>query len=66
MSIIAQITAARIEQGITASQLAEKVGIGRSAMSQIESGRVRPRVETLEKLCSVLGCELKIQPRRKK
>lgn len=40
----------RIKAGLTQEQLAEKSGLSRNSIQKIETGKVSPTVETLEKL----------------
>ena len=41
---------------INQSKLAEKLGIGQSAISQWETGIAQPTAENLTKLADILGC----------
>lgn len=52
-----RLKAARLYHGLTISEVAEKVGISKQAISQFEkrNGSSEPKLETLFKLCSVLG-----------
>ncbi len=43
--------------GYTQQELADKLGVSQPLISRWFSGRVIPRVETLHRLCSVLGME---------
>ena len=43
-------------QGLSQTQLAQQVGITQAFLAEIESGRKRPSIEVLEKLCDRLGC----------
>lgn len=47
----------RKEKGLTQSKLSLKSGVDRSQISDIESNRVKPRMDTLERLAAALGCE---------
>lgn len=49
-----QIKAARTAKGFTQEQLAEKVGIGPSHMSHIESGKTVPSIEVFIALVNAL------------
>lgn len=49
-----RIRSARLEHGLTQSQLAEKVGLSYAWVSQLEKGKKLP-LETLMKFCDVLG-----------
>lgn len=42
---------------ITQEQLAEKIGIGTSNISYIETGKFAPSIENFEKIVEALGCE---------
>ena len=46
----------RKQQGLTQAQLSNRVGITQAFLAEIESGRKRPSIEVLEKLCDTLGC----------
>lgn len=55
MRIGLQIRIARVENELSAADLARKVGISRSHLSEIESGKKNPSISTLNKLCEALG-----------
>lgn len=44
----------RQQHRLTQHQLAQRVGVGQTAISQIETGAKRPRLDTLEKIASAL------------
>lgn len=44
--------------GLSQRELAERVGTSHSAISRIESGRHRTRVETLQRIADALGLRL--------
>ncbi len=46
----------RKQQGLTQAQLSARIGITQAFLAEIESGRKRPSIEVLEKLCDTLGC----------
>lgn len=48
----------RVANNLTQEQMADYLGIGRSAYSNYEDGRREPQVDVLEKFASVVGCEL--------
>ncbi len=48
----------RKEQNLTQEALAERVDITVVYLSKIENGRVRPTLELLDSLCSVLGISI--------
>ena len=45
-------------QGLTMTNLAEKIGVTQANISLLLSGKSSPRVDTLEKIASALGVEL--------
>ena len=45
----------REERGLSQSALAKAAGIGKSQLSKYESGRERPKLDSLEKLLTVLS-----------
>lgn len=48
----------RKKQGLTEEQLAEKSGVSRQVIRNIESGTGNPTLSTLDKLGAALGVEL--------
>jgi len=55
-----RITRLRQERGITQTQLAEMVGIKQPSLARIESGKHTVRLDILQKICEVLGAEIRI------
>lgn len=51
-----KLKAKRKLEGLSQTQLAQQVGITQAFLAEIESGRKRPSIEVLEKLCDTLGC----------
>ena len=51
-----KLKAKRKLQGLSQTQLAQQVGITQAFLAEIESGRKRPSIEVLEKLCDALSC----------
>ena len=51
-----RVKGCRIDKGLTQREVAEQIGIHKSTLSQIESGRVVPRPAELNALAAVLGC----------
>lgn len=51
-----KISQRRKLQGLTQTQLSERVGITQAFLAEIEKGRKRPSLEVLEKLCDALSC----------
>lgn len=58
--IINQIIKIRLEQNLTQSDLAKKVGTAQSNISRLESGNYNPTLEFLEKIANSLGKKLKV------
>jgi len=54
---------ARGRAGLTQRALAAKVGIPQETIARIESGRVDPRVGTLDRLLEGCGFGLEVEPR---
>lgn len=54
----AKLRALRVEQGLTLEDLARSVGLSKSALSQIESGRIDPSLDTLRRLVQALKVTL--------
>ena len=50
----------RIEEGLTESELAEKIGTKQSAISRLESGNYNPSLSFLEKVADALNLNLVI------
>ena len=59
--LISQLIGARIKNGLTQRQLAERIGTKQSAIARIESGNANPSIDFLEKITSALGSELIVQ-----
>ena len=58
---IRAMIAARLDCNMTQKELAEKTGIRQSILSRIESGTCSPTVETLSRIATGLGKQLKIE-----
>ena len=54
----ARVRALRIDQGLTARQLAEKTGCSRPHISNIESGRSRATEDQRRAIAAALGIQL--------
>ncbi|WP_053984887.1 helix-turn-helix domain-containing protein [Niameybacter massiliensis] len=55
---IKKIVVARIRAGLSLVELAEKTGINRITLSKIEKGYQKPKIQTINKLASVLNIKL--------
>jgi transcriptional regulator with XRE-family HTH domain len=51
---------ARVRAGLTQEQLAQRMDTTQSVIARLESGRVRPSTQTLERLAAATGTRLKI------
>lgn len=58
MSIPQNLRRLRLDRGMTQEQAAEQLDITRQILSSYESGRTRPDVEMLVRLCQVYGADL--------
>jgi predicted transcriptional regulator len=54
---------ARRRAGLTQRELAQRAGVPQSAIARIESGRVVPRIDTLDRLLRVCGDQLEAVPK---
>ena len=61
--LIAQIIAARTEQNMTQSELAQRMGTQRSNICRLESGTYNPSLDFLIRTAHSLGKELQIELR---
>lgn len=46
------------EQGITLNTLAERIGVSQPSISGLATGKQKPSLDTLEKLCQALNVEI--------
>lgn len=60
-AVIRAIIRARVENGVTQKDLAEKVGTKQSVISRLESGKANPSVGFLKKLAQALNSHLEIR-----
>jgi ribosome-binding protein aMBF1 (putative translation factor) len=51
---------ARVDDGVTEEELAQKMDATQSVIARPESGRTRPSTQTLERLAAATGTRLKI------
>jgi len=59
----ARIVAARAAQELTQEQLAFAAGVSTRTLHALEHGRLRPRVDTVQRVLSVLGMTLEVATR---
>ncbi len=58
-SLVVQLKAAREKMGLSLSDLTERTGMDRSALSKLETGqRVNPTIETLVRYADAVGKKL--------
>ena len=62
-SIAAQVSERRHELGLSQTQLAKLCDTTQSAIARLEGGGRPPRIDTLLRLASALGCELHVELR---
>ncbi|HYG84470.1 MAG TPA: helix-turn-helix transcriptional regulator [Verrucomicrobiae bacterium] len=55
-----EIIKARLSKKLTQTELAERAGVSRMVVARIESGTSNPTLETVSKVASALGKELKL------
>jgi transcriptional regulator with XRE-family HTH domain len=53
----------RLRAGLTQNELAERAGISQPALARIESGRISPRIDTLDRILRECGMSLEAVPR---
>ena len=58
--VMRQIVEARMEEGLTQQELAERCGMKASNLCRLENGNGNPSVATLEKIARGLGRRLEI------
>lgn len=62
MTFHEQLKAARLAAGLTAKQLAERIGVeAPSTIYDLEADRRSPTLATCERLAKALGCELLVE-----
>ena len=63
-SILSQIKAARLKQGLSQAALGKKLGVPQSHVSKIEQGMSDPRLSTISNMAQMLDQELVLVPRQ--
>lgn len=56
----------RIEKGISQAKLAEMVGMQQPSIARLESGKIVPSLETVERIANALDLQVKISFKNKK
>lgn len=64
--LIAQLVEARIEQGISQTELARRLGIHRSGICRLESGTQNPTLDMIIKIASALDKDISLKLSDKK
>jgi transcriptional regulator with XRE-family HTH domain len=62
--IIKALKKARLDKGLSQSDLAKKLGIPQSHLSKIEGDKINPTIENVIELARVLDLELVLVPKR--
>ncbi len=57
---ISKLISARMKEGITQKQLAQKIGTKQSAIARFEAGNINPSLGFLEKMAEVMGYKVTI------
>ena len=55
----ARVRAMRLETGLTPSALAEKVGMERELIANIEAGKIEPPIDLIDDIATALGRRLR-------
>lgn len=58
-NMVTKITEIRKQQGITQTELAERLKIDRTHLNKVENGKVRPSTRLLERIAAELGVSVK-------
>ena len=56
--IISELISARLKNGITQKELAQKIGTKQSAIARFEAGNINPSLGFLEKIAEVMNYEM--------
>jgi DNA-binding XRE family transcriptional regulator len=61
LALARQVRELREQENLTQGELAERVGTKQPAIARLESGRVVPRLDLLQKIAAALGRDLQIR-----
>lgn len=61
LAIARQMRELREKHNLSQAELAERVGTKQPAIARLESGRVVPRLDLLQKIAAALGLELELR-----
>jgi transcriptional regulator with XRE-family HTH domain len=60
---VAELVAARLDSGLSQTELAARMGTSQSAVARLESGELDARLSTLDRYAAALGRDLTWQVR---
>lgn len=63
--IVKQLQRRRRELRLTLQDVAEMSGAGINTLSRMERGQTSPTLQTVMRVCGILGLELELVPRRR-
>lgn len=63
-TVLQTLRETRLERGLKQAELANKLGIGQSQISDLERAAVDPRLSTVQDVARVLDLELMLVPRQ--
>jgi ribosome-binding protein aMBF1 (putative translation factor) len=61
LALARQVRELREKQKLSQAELAERAGTKQPAIARLESGRVMPRIDLLQKIAHALGMQLEIR-----
>ena len=62
-ALVAELTGARLESGLSQTEVAARMGTSQSAVARLESGELDARLSTVERYAAALGHALSWQVR---
>jgi len=61
VSIVASIVQRRLDLELTQQEVADRAGLTQSVIGRFESFRAVPRIDTLSRIASALGLQIKLE-----
>lgn len=58
--LASELISARIAKKMTQMEVAEQAGVSRTVIARLESGTTNPTLDTINRVASILGKELKL------
>ncbi len=58
--LASELIAARLKSKLTQEELAQRAGVNRTVIARLESGIANPTVNTVNRIASVLGKQIKL------